>query len=66
MPAAKNRRLNTLIDRSKAGRLTAQENKELSSLVETVDRQSFLMVANAIMKYLAAHGKLPSAARIAK
>jgi hypothetical protein len=66
MSTAKNRRLNALIDRSKAGKLTAKEKKELSSLVETVDRQSFVMVANALMKYLGAHGKLPSATRCAK
>jgi hypothetical protein len=60
MPAAQNRRLNRLIDKSKAGELSAGEEKELRGLLETVDRQSFLMVANGLMKYIAQHGQLPN------
>jgi uncharacterized protein YnzC (UPF0291/DUF896 family) len=59
MPAAQNRRLNNLIDKSKAGQLTAAERRELHTLVERVDRQSFIRVANTLMKYLADHGRLP-------
>ena len=59
MPAAQSRRLNELLERSKMGRLSVSERKQLSLLVENVDRQNFLMVANALMKYISLHGELP-------
>jgi hypothetical protein len=64
MPAAQSRRLNELLDRSKEGRLSARERRELGLLVENVDRQSFLMVANALMKYISLHGGLPPKGRL--
>lgn len=59
LAALQNRRLNRLIDKSKVGELTPREAKELGELVETVDRQSFLTLANSLMKYIAVHGHLP-------
>jgi len=50
MPAAEQRRLNALIDRSKTDGLTAKEQLELERLLDEVDRKSFWMLARKLVQ----------------
>jgi len=50
MPPARQRRLDTLIDRAKTQGLTLKEEAELQEMLEDVDRKSFWLVARLIAR----------------
>ncbi len=50
MPRAKAKRLSELLDKGNCGRLSTDEDRELSGLVEQVQRQTFLMIARAVAR----------------
>ena|SRR5437016_1126643 len=51
IPADQARRLNELIDKSKVGKLTTAEGRELRRILELVDRTTFWNVTNAYAEY---------------
>jgi hypothetical protein len=50
LPAARQRRLDQLIDKSRESGLTSKESAELERMLEFVDRKSFWMLARALAR----------------
>jgi hypothetical protein len=50
LSAARQRRLDALIDKSKEGTLAPKELRELESMLDSIDRQSFWMLASEVMR----------------
>lgn len=54
LPAARQRRLSLLMEKSRESSLSARENAELESMLDHIDRKSFWMLARVLVQKRAA------------
>jgi hypothetical protein len=50
LPAARQRRLDRLLDKSQEATLSAKESAELETMLDSIDRKSFWMVARSLVE----------------
>jgi len=50
LPAARQRRLDQLLDKGREASLSAKESAELEAMLDGIDRKSFWMVARALVE----------------
>jgi hypothetical protein len=51
LPAARQRRLDRLLDKNREASLTSKESAELEAMLDDIDRKSFWKVARALVEH---------------